>query len=152
MARLFRFWMTGCIAVVAAAMASARPVSANERHVTARSSRYDVAETIERIEARAKVHGLSLFARLKPPAGGTRVATAGNGEGAMMVFESARGGTPVLMAADRSAPSLPLSLIVRRNEAGATEVVLVADEWEGLPDEVASDVTHLPRVVEEALG
>jgi uncharacterized protein (DUF302 family) len=149
MARLFRFWMTGCLAVVAAAM-TGRGAIAEERAATSIRSRYDVAETIERIEERAHERGLSVFARL--PSGTSRLRNSKAEEGAVIVFESQQGGTPVLMETADAAPDLPLALWIRRNAAGEVEVVIHRGEWDGLPADVARDMTQMPQLVDEALG
>src|SRR6185295_1497884 len=78
----FRFWMTSCVAVVMASLGGGRAL-ASERHPLTQSSRYRVTETIERIEACAHKHGLSVFARLdhKPAPHFGEV-----GESALLVF------------------------------------------------------------------
>ena len=53
MPRPFRFWMTGCVAVVLAAVGGTRVVAA-ERSLQSTNSRYGVVETVERIEACAR--------------------------------------------------------------------------------------------------
>ncbi len=144
----FRFWMTGCVAVVMASLGGGRAL-ANERHPLTQSSRYRVAETVDRIEACAHRHGLSVFARLArkaSPRPGER------GESALIVFESSSlDGTPVLMEGPSSAPEVPLTVYVRSDESGATEVLFSGTDWAGLPPDVSRSLTELPMLVADAL-
>lgn len=149
MTRPFRFWMTGGIAVVTAALGGKSAIG-EERISTARSSRWDVAETVQRIEARAHEHGLAVFARMAQP--GARFSASTREDGTLIVFESTAGGTPVLMASADSQPDLPLSVLVRRTEAGDVEVLLQQHDWDDLPAEVARDMTEMPHIVAEALS
>jgi hypothetical protein len=57
-----RFWRTGAVAVVMAALGGAR--IANAQPMQTWLSRYDVAQTAERIEASARAQGLGVFARV----------------------------------------------------------------------------------------
>jgi uncharacterized protein (DUF302 family) len=150
MTRPFRFWMTGGIAVVTAALGG-KSALGEERQATSRSSRWDVAETVQRLEARAHEHGLAVFARMAEP--GARFSAATSQGGTVIVFESSSaGGTPVLMASADSKPNLPLSVLVRRNEAGDVEVLLQVQEWDDLPADIARDMTEMPHIVAEALS
>ena len=93
MKQAFRFWMTSCVAVVTSALGGGRPAQGQERALS-QSSRFRVPETVERIEACAAKHGLSVFTRVEPPAPKPHEDQR---EFAMIVFESSDGGTPVLL-------------------------------------------------------
>jgi uncharacterized protein (DUF302 family) len=140
--------MSSCVAVVMASLGGGRAL-ASERHPLTQSSRYRVSETVERIEACAHKHGLSVFARLAqkaPPHFGDV------GESALIVFESASlDGTPVLMEGPASPPEMPLAVCVRSDDTGATEVLFTGNDWAGLPPEVARSLTELPMLVADAL-
>lgn len=152
MPRPFRFWMTGCVAVVLAAVGSTRAV-ATERSLQSTASRYGVVETVERIEACARQHGLSVFARMAEPGSASRIAPEfTRGEQAVIVFACGQGGTPVLMTSADARPDLALMLYVRDGPGGGAEVLMPNEDWSGLPPEVAHDVAELPRVVAEALA
>ena len=148
MKHAFRFWMTGCEAVVMSALGGARGALTRERKLLSRSSRFRVTETAERIEACAHKHGLSVFARL-----GTtlRQRRDDRSECETIVFESSLGGTPVFMEGPASAPEVPLSVCVRTDEAGDTEVVFFGSDWDDLPPNVMRDLTELPVLVADAL-
>ena len=140
----FRFWMTGSVAVVMAALGIGRGAVASERHPLSQSSRYRVLETVQRIEACAQRHGLSVFTRV----GGDPARD----EFVLIVFASAAGGTPVLMEGPQSHPELPLSVEVRADAAGGAEVLFGASDWDDLPPALARDMTELPMLVADALS
>jgi uncharacterized protein (DUF302 family) len=143
----FRFWMTGSVAVVMAALGIGRNALASDRHPLTQSSRFRVMETVERIEACAQRHGLSIFTRM----GANGLATSKNDEFMRIVFESSAGGTPVMMEGPQSEPEVPLAVTVRADRAGGAEVLFSGSDWEDLPDSVARDLTELPIVVADAL-
>ncbi len=149
MNRPFRFWMTSCVAVVMAALGG-RDADARERDSLTnltRASRYSVGETLQRIEASAQQHGFTVFARVD-------AAEARHGalaQAAVIVFESPRGGTPVMMAGPGTAPQLPLTVRVRSGSSGDTEVSISGARWDGLPSDVFDDLNELPALVADAL-
>lgn len=167
--RPLRFWMTGCVAVVSLALGGPRASWADERGSSGagrgawQASRFDLAETVHRLEACAERHGLVVLVRWTPsdraaarelPA--ARDDSAPGNAGAVLVFESLTGaGTPVVLRADEPAPDLPLSLRVRSRPDGRAEVLLPAGpaSYGGeLPPEVARELTELPALVADALG
>jgi hypothetical protein len=141
----FRFWMTGSAAVVMAALGIGRSAVAHERHPLSQSSRFRVLETVERIEASAERHGLSVFTRVGSE------GDAGREEFMRIVFASSAGGTPVLMEGPRSQPELPLTVAVRADPTGGAEVLFAGFDWDDLPANVARDLTELPMLVADAL-
>ncbi len=44
------------------------------------------------------------------------------------------------------------SLLVRRGPSGEVEVLIRRGDWDGLPAEIARDMTRIPLLVDEALG
>jgi hypothetical protein len=144
----FRVWMTGSVAVVMAAFGVGRGAMAHERHLS-QSSRFRVLETVLRIEACAQRHGLSVFARL---GGNHPKPYEAPDESTLIVFESAAGGTPVLMEGPGSHPEVPLAICVRSGPEGDTEVLFTGSDWDDLPPGVARDLTELPMLVADALS
>lgn len=150
----FRFWMTGCVAIMVAAVSGGRSYANDDRLTLTGVSRYDVAETVQRIEASAQRHGMHVLACLP------RKMNAVTGEsGYMLVLESSQGGTPVLMETEGARPSLLLSVILRSAQAGGTEVLMHEEALgdlgglpEGLSAQVQHDLADLPKVLDEALG
>jgi hypothetical protein len=149
-----RFWMTGAVAVVAASIGGGRNVFAEEhRHTSTRSSRYSVAETVQRLEASVHRRGLGVFACIAQPGASASQSTL------VVVLESSQGGTPVLMRGDgpSSESDVPLSLIVRPISDDASEVIFPTDfgqweDWHDLPQELAAELAELPAVVADALA
>jgi hypothetical protein len=148
MARPFRLWMTGSLAVVMAAMGPMRSLEAPERGSTLRllrHSRFDVPETVLRIEAAARDTGLSVLARV-------------SGAWPVIVLASSMGGTLVVMQEPDSQPDAPMSMLVRAAAGGGADVLVgsalsdVPDEWLDLPATVAEDLAALPGMVARALA
>ena len=143
----FRLWMTGSLAVVMAALIPLRESSlghASNGIRMLKHSRYDVDETVARIELFARGEGLSVLARL-------------GGERAVIVLASSVGGTLIVMDEPDSPPAVPLGLVVRGDGRGGADVLGLANAadrqvWAQLPDAVLRDVAGLPTLVERALG
>ena len=146
--RPFRLWMTGSLAVVMAALIPMRDVNLTDRNSTLRllrHSRFDVSETVLRIEAAARSQGLSVLARVA-------------GARPVIVLASAVGGTLVVMDEANSQPAVPLSMVVHPVEGGGADVLVslalrpeIAD-WHDLPAAVAHDLAALPAWVAQALA
>jgi len=144
----FRFWMTGSVAVVMAALGMGRGALANERHPLSQFSRFRVTETVQRIEACAHKHGLMVFTRVAPAS----QPYGERDEFTLIVFASSAGdGTPVLMEGPESQPEVPLAVAVRADPAGGAEVLFAGSDWDDLPANVARDLTELPLMVADAL-
>jgi hypothetical protein len=149
-----RFWMTGAVAVVAASLGGARHVLAEEHRHTTRPSPYNVAETVQRLEASVHRRGLSVFACIAQPGLDASASQAT----LVVVLESSQGGTPVMMLGEGAAQShVPLSLVVRPTSEDASEVIFPTDfgqweDWQDLPQQLAAEFAELPAVVADALA
>lgn len=168
--RPLRYWMTGCVAVVSLAIGGPRTAWADGAGAPGRSarfdwkpSRFDLAETVHRLEACAERHGLGVLVRWVPDDAGAaqEVPAARSPErvrraGAVLVFEPLSGaGTPVVLHADETVPDLPLSLCLRTGKDGRAEVrwpVAGGVEADELPPEVARELSELPALVADALA
>ncbi len=159
-----RFWRTGAIAVVLAALGGAGLAddanAVEEGSLQCLSSPYDVDETVHRIEASARHRGIAVFGCFEQNSGSASIARGHALSSGMrvVVLESTLGGTPVLMAAtgpgarDGDAFELPLSIRVRPGDDGRTEVWVESpqvpqDTLHGL----ALDLAALDEVVRDAL-
>jgi hypothetical protein len=147
----FRVWMTSGLAMVIAAFSNGAFASAgDERLVLAGFSRYDLRETVTRIEAVAQQRGLPVLMRLPQ--------SARDGQREVIVLESSEGGTPVAMDSAHARPDLLLSVVVRQAQDGSTQVLLpqrvLLDAADGLsvPDGVRIEVAGLSVVVAQALA
>ncbi len=150
-----RYWRTGAVAVVMAALGQAGSAAgrgaAEERLLVRRQSPYNVADTALRIEGSARQHGMAVFARFEQ--GESAAATLGQSlAGQVIVLESSQGGTPVLMGGSPAQMELPLCVIVRVAGNGQVEVLIgAANDWEAMPNTLAFDLAQLTEVVGDAL-
>lgn len=140
--------MTGSLAVVMAALIPMRDVSDSDRSHSMRvlrHSRFDVNETVQRIEQSARLQGLSVLVRM----GGSRP---------VIVLASSVGGTLVVMDGATSVLDVPLSVMVLAGDQGGADVLIASassarpERWLELPQAVADDLAALPGLVDRALG
>jgi len=151
----FRFWMTGCMAVVMSAFAGTSQARTDTRGQVSHLSRFSVAETVQRIEASAQRHGLQMFALVDRKGVATAAGALDGADWKVIVLASSEGGTPVLMDWPGARPAVPMSLVVRETAAGGSEV-LVGNHGshaglDDLPSHVKRDLAELPGVVVDAL-
>jgi uncharacterized protein (DUF302 family) len=152
--RPVRFWMTGCVAIVMAALTSsparARPELEELRMRTrsALSSPYDVAETVCKIEEAAHARGWLVFAKVQPNEWDTPSAT--------IVLASPEGVTPVLQGEPATGLELPLRIEVTRTQDGRTQVSyhdMQRDERRAdMPESAIQSLAPLSEVLEAALA
>ena len=141
----FRFWMTGSVAVVMAALCYARMPDTDAEERPGRSLRHSafgVGETVQRIELAARHRGLTVLARR-------------DGADSVLVLASRAGVTPVVMSGPDSPPDVPFAVHVRAGENGHAVVFVGADAsgpWAEMPDDVASDLAALPGLLDGALS
>ncbi|MGA7805633.1 DUF302 domain-containing protein [Bradyrhizobium sp.] len=85
---------------------------------TIRSS-FEPKETIDRLEAAVNAKGMTVFARIDHAAG---AAAAGLSlrPTEVLIFGNAKGGTPLMQAAQTIGIDLPLKALVWQDETGAT--------------------------------
>ncbi len=159
MKKQLRYWMSGCVAVISLALGGIKASWADDVDPRAghwQTSRFDMAQTLQRLQACAPQHGLSVFACWSPtgrPAADPRVAAVSLSIAqSVLVFATRDGGTPVLMSGEDARPDLPLSLRLRVRNDGRVEVQLPSSAYvDDLPHEVACQLTGLPGLVAQAL-
>ena len=76
-------------------------------------------ETMARLEAEVKAKGLTVFAHVDHAAGAAAVGLPLRPTD-LLIFGNARGGTPLMQAAQTIGIDLPLKVLVWQDEAGAT--------------------------------
>jgi uncharacterized protein (DUF302 family) len=81
------------------------------------ASQYTVTETIDRLEAEAKGKGLTIFARIDH-AGGARAAGLSLRPTELLIFGNAKGGTPLMQAAQTIGIDLPLKALAWEDATG----------------------------------
>jgi uncharacterized protein (DUF302 family) len=81
------------------------------------ASTHSVKETIDRLEAEAQANGLTIFARIDHAggaiAGGMRLRPT-----ELLIFGNARGGTPLMQAAQAIGIDLPLKALAWEDATG----------------------------------
>ena len=76
-------------------------------------------ETTDRLEAKIKAKGLTVFARIDHAAGAAQVGLPLRPT-ELLIFGNARGGTPLMQASQTAGIDLPLKCLVWQDEAGKT--------------------------------
>ncbi|HEX4474210.1 MAG TPA: DUF302 domain-containing protein [Polyangiaceae bacterium] len=91
-------------------------------------SRFGPKETMDRLEAEVKGKGMQVFARIDH-AGGATAAGLTLRPTEVLVFGNAKGGTPLMVAAQTMGLDLPLKVLVWQDEAGATHLSFNDPHW-----------------------
>lgn len=81
------------------------------------ASPHSVKETIDRLEAEAKEKGLTIFARIDH-AGGAHAAGLSLRPTELLIFGNAKGGTPLMQAAQTIGIDLPLKALAWEDATG----------------------------------
>lgn len=141
-----RIWLTGCLAVVMAAVSAEFARAHVERPSSARHSPYGPGETLRKLEAAARGCGYSVLAKVSAPAGAAS-------EGAALVLGLPEGVTPVLVDEQARRIDAPLALVVVALPDGRAEVRFreppAAEAVEALGPEAAD---RLAAVIDTALA
>jgi len=113
-------------------------------------SAYGPKDTMDRLEAVVKAKGLTVFARIDHAAGAESVGLP-LPPTAVLVFGNARGGTPLMQAAQTIGIDLPLKALVWQDAAGKTLLSYNDPGWiakrHGLGHEVEATVGGLSTVL-----
>ena len=116
------------------------------------ASAYGPKETMDRLEAVVKAKGLTVFARIDHAAGAESVGLP-LPPTAVLVFGNAKGGTPLMQAAQTIGIDLPLKALVWQDTAGKTLLSYNDPGWiakrHGLGHEVDATVGALSTVLGE---
>ena len=91
-------------------------------------SHFGPKETMDRLEAEIRAQRMTLFARIDHAAGATEVGlTLRPTE--LIIFGNARGGTPLMQAAQTIGIDLPLKALVWEDAAGKTWISYNEPKW-----------------------
>ncbi|HVJ54257.1 MAG TPA: DUF302 domain-containing protein [Aliidongia sp.] len=91
-------------------------------------SRHGPEETLSRLEAAIAAKGLTLFAKIDHAAGAAEVGLALRPT-VVLLFGNARGGTPLMQAAQTMGIDLPLKMLVWQDETGRTWLSYNLPAW-----------------------
>jgi uncharacterized protein (DUF302 family) len=113
--------------------------------ISKRSS-FGPEETMERLEAEVQAKGLTVFAHVDHAAGATAVGLSLRPTD-LLIFGNARGGTPLMQAAQSIGIDLPLKALVWQDADGVTWVSYNDPAWfarrHGLDDSSKATVNAL---------
>jgi uncharacterized protein (DUF302 family) len=112
---------------------------------TIRSS-YGPKDTMDRLEAAVKANGLTVFARIDHAAGAAEVGLPLRPT-ELLIFGNAKGGTPLMQAAQTIGIDLPLKALVWQDASGSTWLSYNDPSWlaqrHGLGKEVEAPVAAM---------
>jgi uncharacterized protein (DUF302 family) len=91
--------------------------SVSEHGLVTLASAYSVKETIDRLEAEATAKGLTVFARIDHAAGAS-AASLSLRPTELLIFGNAKGGTPLMQAAQAIGIDLPLKALAWEDATG----------------------------------
>ena len=118
--------------------------------LTTVESVYGPKDTMDRLEAEVKAKALTVFARIDHAAGAAEVGLQLRPT-AMLIFGNAKGGTPLMQAAQTVGIDLPLKALVWQDAAGKTLLSYNDPGWiakrHGLGHEVDATVGALSTVL-----
>jgi len=95
--------------------------------MTVRSS-HGVRETMDRLEADVRAHGLTVFARIDHAAGAEEAGLALRPT-ELLIFGNAKGGTPLMQAAQTIGIDLPLKALAWQDAAGDIWLSWNSPQW-----------------------
>jgi uncharacterized protein (DUF302 family) len=96
--------------------------------LTSIRSEFGPKETMDRLQAEIRAHGMTVFARIDHAAGAADVGlTLAPTE--LIIFGNARGGTPLMQSAQTVGIDLPLKALVWQDAAGKTWISYNEPNW-----------------------
>ena len=117
-------------------------------------SPYSVPETVERVVKLLIEKGLSLFARIDHSGGAAAVGLQ-MPPTELLIFGSAKAGTPLMLAAPTSAIDLPLKALAWQDEEGKVRLSFNSTDYlknrHNLPNDLLRNIAGLPAILEAAL-
>src|SRR5215469_14436119 len=96
--------------------------------LTTVSSRFGPKETMDRLEAEIRSKGLTIFAQIDHAAGAAEVGLTLRPTN-LIIFGNARGGTPLMQAAQTVGIDLPLKALVWEDAASKTWISYNEPNW-----------------------
>ena len=121
--------------------------------MTVRSS-HGVRETMDRLEADVRAHGLTVFARIDHAAGAEEAGLALRPT-ELLIFGNAKAGTPIMLAAPTAALDLPLKALIWEDSSGAVWVSYNAPEYlqqrHNFPEDLLANIAGIRGLIEAAV-
>jgi uncharacterized protein (DUF302 family) len=117
-------------------------------------SPYSVPETVKRVLKVLSERGLTLFAHIDHSAGAAAVGLE-MPPTELLIFGSAKAGTPLMLAAPTLAIDLPLKALAWQDQEGKVRLSFNSAEYlknrHSLPDDLLKNIAGLPAILEAAL-
>jgi uncharacterized protein (DUF302 family) len=114
-------------------------------------SAHGVKATIDRLESEVKSKGLTVFARIDHAAGAKEVSMPLRPT-ELLIFGNARGGTPLMQAAQTSGIDLPLKALAWEDAGGKVWLSYNEPAWIGERHHVAGDAMAAAQRLAAALA
>jgi len=96
--------------------------------LTSIRSSFGPKETMDRLEAEIRAHGLNVFARIDHAAGAAEVGLTLRPTD-LVIFGNARGGTPLMQASQTTGIDLPLKALVWQDATNKTWLSYNESNW-----------------------
>jgi uncharacterized protein (DUF302 family) len=96
--------------------------------LTSIRSSFGPKETLDRLEAEVRAHGMTIFGRIDHAAGAAEVGLTLLPTD-LIIFGNARGGTPLMQSAQTIGIDLPLKALVWQDAAGKTWISYNEPRW-----------------------
>jgi uncharacterized protein (DUF302 family) len=106
--------------------------------LTTLQSALDAAETMDRLEAEVKARGMTVFARIDHAAGAAQVGLPLRPT-QVLVFGSAKAGTPLMQSNQSIGIDLPLKVLVWEDASGKVWLAYNEPNWLALRHELGAE-------------
>src|SRR5580698_764710 len=110
--------------------------------LTTEPSHFSPKETMDRLQAEVKARNMTVFARIDHAAGAAEAGLS-LGPTELLIFGAARGGTPLMQAAQTTGIDLPLKALVWQDAAGKTWLSYNEPRWLAERHGVATQTSHV---------
>jgi uncharacterized protein (DUF302 family) len=114
--------------------------------LTTLPSAHGAKETMDRLDAAIRAKGMAIFARIDHAAGAAEVGLALRPT-ELLIFGNAKGGTPLMQAAQAIGIDLPLKALVHEDAAGKVWLSYNQPDWlaarHGIGPEVAGSIAAM---------
>jgi uncharacterized protein (DUF302 family) len=118
--------------------------------LTTLPSAHGAKATMDRLEAAIRAKGMTIFARIDHAAGAAEAGLALRPT-ELLIFGNAKGGTPLMQAAQAIGIDLPLKALVHKDAAGKVWLSYNQPDWlaarHGIGPEVAGSIAAMTRVL-----
>jgi uncharacterized protein (DUF302 family) len=135
--------------LIATLVGGARVMAADG--LTTIASKYDPTETATRLEAAIQAKGMTVFAKIDHAVGAIEVGLSLRPT-LLVIFGTARGGTPLMQVDQSVGIDLPLKALVWQHTAGKTWISYNEPEWISKRHGLGDGVKPVLGKMHEALG